>query len=186
MNPLFLAAREICDFLTRHDWPHCLIGGLAVQHWGEPRTTLDADFTLLTGWGGEEVYVDKLLDVFNGRVSGARDFALSRRVLLIRASNGVDVDITLGALPFEAEMVSRAVLVDFMPGVQLPCCTADDLFVMKAFAARSRDWADLEGIAARQSGKLDIRHIERHLAELCELKGDPDIFPRAQRILGVA
>ena len=43
MNGLFETAREVSDFMTERGWKFCLIGGLAVQHWGEPRTTLDAD-----------------------------------------------------------------------------------------------------------------------------------------------
>lgn len=186
MNPLLLAARDTGRFLAGQAWPHCLIGGLAVQCWGEPRTTLDAGFTLLTGWGGEDAYVDALLGAFEGRIADAREFALARRVLLLRSPGGVDVDITLGALPFEEEMVARAIPIDIAEGVRLACCTAEDLFVMKAFAGRPRDWADLEGIAARQAGKLDVAHITRHLAALCEIKEDPGILRRALRILEAA
>jgi hypothetical protein len=32
---------------------------------------------------------------------------------------------------------------------------AEDLFVMKAFAARPLDWIDAEGIAVRQAGALN-------------------------------
>jgi hypothetical protein len=36
---------------------------------------------------------------------------------------------------------------------------AEDLFVMKAFAARPLDWIDAEGIAVRQAGALNQRYI---------------------------
>ncbi len=183
MNPLLDAAREICGFMEERGWKYCIIGGLAVQRWGEPRTTLDADFTLLTGWGGEEPYVTALLEKFASRIPGGREFALSRRVLLIHASNGRDVDIALGALPFEEEMVRRATPSEFAPGMALPCCTAEDLFVMKAFAARQRDWLDAESVAARQKS-LDTAYILNHLAALCELKEAPEILARAKNILG--
>ena len=42
MNELFDAAREIQEFLVRHDWQFCIIGGLAAIR-GEsrrPRKTL--------------------------------------------------------------------------------------------------------------------------------------------------
>ena len=42
---------------VRPDWG----GGYTVQRWGEPRLTQDVDITLLTGFGGEESYVDALL-----------------------------------------------------------------------------------------------------------------------------
>lgn len=182
MNTLAQAASEVCAFMAAHRWEYCVIGGLAVQRWGEPRTTLDADITLLTGWGEEEGYVTAILERFESRIPDGHAFALARRVLLIRASNGKDVDIALGALPFEAGMVRRAVPVEFAPGLDLPCCTAEDLFVMKAFAARPRDWLDAESIVVRQ-GRLDGAYIIEHLTSLCELKAAPDILERAKRLL---
>lgn len=41
MNVLFEAAKEVCEFMAVRKWEFCIIGGLAVQRWGEPRTTLD-------------------------------------------------------------------------------------------------------------------------------------------------
>lgn len=182
MNALFVAAKEVADFMTERQWKFCLIGGLAVLRWGQPRTTLDVDMTLLTGWGEEAQYVTALLESFESRIPEGHAFALSRRVLLIRASNGRDVDISLGALPFEAQMTLRAVRVEFAPGLELPCCTADDLFVMKAFADRPRDWLDAESIAVRQKN-LDSEYILQHLAELSRLKDAPHILDRAQQLL---
>lgn len=51
MNGLFEAAGEVGAFLTERAWEYCIIGGLAVARWGEPRATLGADMTLLTAWG---------------------------------------------------------------------------------------------------------------------------------------
>jgi len=182
MNALFEAAKEVCGFMAERRWEYCIIGGLAVQKWGEPRMTLDADMTLLAGWGEEEIYVAAILERFQSRIPDGHAFAVNRRVLLIRASNGKDVDIALGALPFETDMVRRASPAEFAPGLFLRCCTAEDLFIMKAFAARPRDWLDAEGVAVRQR-VLDREYILRHLADLCELKEAPDIFERAKRLL---
>lgn len=178
----FEAALEIAKFMDARRWEYCLIGGLAVQQWGEPRTTLDADFTLLVGWGNEEPFVDELLRHFKSRIPDARLFALQRRVLLLQATNGIKVDIALGALDFEEAMTSRARTMEFSPEVRLRCCTAEDLFIMKAFSSRVRDWSDLESIAARQQS-LDTDYIFRHLTVLCELKETPEIVVRAKALL---
>lgn len=182
MNALFIAAKEVCDFMDERQWKYCVIGGLAVQRWGEPRTTLDADITLLTGWGDEEQYVNAILDRFESRISDGHAFALTRRVLLIRASNGKDVDIALGALPFEADMIKRAEKVEFAKGISLRCCSAEDLFIMKAFSGRQRDWLDAESIVVRQT-VLDKKYILEHLEKLCELKETPDIMERVKLLI---
>lgn len=182
MNALFEAAKEVCEFMAERRWMFCIIGGLALQRWGEPRTTLDADLTLLTGWGEEDLYVAAILASFQSRVQDGHAFALARRVLLIRASNGKDVDVALGALPFEEAMVRRAVSIEFAPGLHLPCCTAEDLFVMKAFSTRQRDWSDAESVFHRQPN-LDQSYILQQLADLCDLKEDPGDLDRAKRLL---
>jgi len=168
--------------MTVRRWEICIIGGLAVQRWGEPRTTMDVDLTLLAEWGKEEGYVNEILNRFQSRIPDGHTFALTRRVLLIRASNGKDVDISLGALPFEAGMIRRATQVEFAPGFSLPCCTAEDLFIMKAFAARPRDWVDAESVMVRQTN-LDKDYVLNHLADLCALKEAPDILAHAKRLL---
>lgn len=181
MNALFAAAKEVCDFMKARRWKFCVIGGLAVQRWGELRTTLDADLTLFTGFGDEEKFVDALLARFPARTPESRNLALLRRVLLVRATNGKDVDIALGGFPFEKEMIRRATPFEFARGVVLPTCSADDLFVMKVFAARGKDLHDAETIAIRQ--KLDCGYILRHLKPLCELKETPELVEQARRIL---
>jgi hypothetical protein len=183
MNAIFTAAKEVCDFMQARRWKFCVIGGLAVQRWGEPRLTRDADLTLLTGFGEEETFADTLLDQFSGRRPDARAFALTNRVLLLHASNGKDVDVSFGALHFEFAMLKRVTPFEFDAGVVLPTCSAEDLFVMKAFAAREQDWLDARGIAARQGHTLNRAYILKHLTLLCELKETPEIVTRARRIL---
>ena len=132
INELVATAAELQSLMIRHGWRFCFIGGLAVQAWSEPRYTKDVDLTLLTGFGGEEPFINLLLSHYTPRRTDAKDFALMNRVLLLQDSNGLGIDIALGALPFEEEAVERAELVEAAPGVMLRFCTAEDLIVMKA------------------------------------------------------
>jgi hypothetical protein len=183
LNALFEAAQEVADFMRARRWKFCVIGGLAVQRWGEPRLTQDADLTLWTGFEDEEPRVDALLARFQARREGAREFALVNRVLLLTAKNGAPVDISLAALPYEADLIARATPFAFAEGIVLPTCSADDLFVLKAFAARPRDWLDAEGIVARQGERLDRGYILSVLKELAEAVYRPEILAAARRIL---
>jgi predicted nucleotidyltransferase len=176
MNTLFAAAQEVQDFMQKRGWRFCFIGGLALLRWGSPRTTQDVDVSVFTGFGNEESYVRDLLARFTPRIQDAAEFARDSRVVLVNASNGVPLDLALGAVPFEQEAVSRATPFEFAPGVSLVTCSAEDLIVLKAFAAREQDWADVEGIAARQRGRLDWAFIEGQLRPLCQAKEAPDIM----------
>jgi hypothetical protein len=107
-----------------------------------------------------------------------RSFALSRRVLLLVSRKGFPIDIALGGLDYERVLVSRSTWYSFSPALELRTCSAEDLIVMKAFAERERDWADIEGVVTRQSGKLDWLYIETQLTPLSEAKESPEILAR--------
>lgn len=181
MNEVIRAAAELQSLCESQGWRFCFIGGLALQRWGEPRETIDVDLTLVTGFGNERLYVDKLLERFAPRIPDAAEFATAHRVLLARAPSGVGLDIALGGLLFEESAVERSSLFRFPPDVLLRTCSAEDLIVMKAFASRPRDWLDVEGIIIRQAGKLDWAYVLRHLQPLAELKDAPEIVDALER-----
>jgi hypothetical protein len=183
VNPVYAAALELQAFCLERGWHFCFIGGIAVQRWGEPRLTVDADLTLLTGFGGEDAYVDELLGSFQPRIEGAREFALRRRVLLLEAANTVPLDVSLGGIPFEERIVQRSSAFAIAENTSILTCCAEDLVVLKAVAARDRDWADIRGVAARQAGRLDLRLIEKELRPLLELKEDLVTLDRLRPIL---
>lgn len=183
MNRLFEAALELQNFLNDMGWEFCFIGGLAVQRWGEPRLTIDADLTLLTGFGDEEQFVDQILSRYRGRRSDTREFALRYRVLLIQSETGIPLDISLGALPFEERSIRRASFWKVPSGVQLITCSAEDLIVHKCFAGRPEDWRDVEGILCRQAGRLDTDLIFQELQPLVVLKETPETLDQLRRLL---
>ena len=176
MNELLRVAADVQGFCESRHWRFCFIGGLALQRWGEPRETVDVDLTLLTGFGGEDPFIQALLDRYEGRVDDAAGFARTNRVLLLRSRSGVGIDVALGGLPFEESVMARASRFAFPGHVLLRTCSAEDLIVLKAFAARGRDWVDVEGIIVRQAGTLDWRYIDEQLRPLVSLKGAPDIL----------
>jgi len=55
--------------------------------------------------------------------------------------------------------------------------------VLKAFASRDQDWADIRNILARQAGKLDAALIFRELDPLLELKEDSSARDRLSKLL---
>ncbi len=182
MKDLFVLAKQVQEFLDSRGWRSSIIGGIAVQRWGEPRLTRDVDVTLLTGFGGEEQYVDEILKQYKSRVPAGREFALRHRVLLLGTHDGTGIDLALGGLPFEANVIERATAYEFYPGMNLRTCSAEDLVVMKAFAGRELDWADVSGVIARQGSALDWRMILSELRPLCELKGAPEIVQQLEGV----
>ena len=180
MNEVIRAAASLQTLCQAEGWRFCFIGGLAVQRWGEPRETIDVDLTLLTGFHDEARFASTLLEHFEARVDDPVVFARVHRVLLLRASSGVGLDIAFGGLPFEESAVDRSSVFTFPPDISLRICSAEDLIVFKAFANRPKDWVDLEGIVIRQAGRLDWDYVRAQLSPLVELKEAPEILDRLE------
>ena len=177
MTPLLAAALGIQEFCDQQGWKSCIIGGIAVLRWGEPRFTRDVDLTLLTGFGNELEFVETLLQSgYRGRISDAADFALKNRVLLLESPQNIPIDISLAGFPFEALAVDRSSLFEFEPGCNLRTCSAEDLIVQKLFASRPRDLFDVRTIVDKQHGCIDWAYVETQLGPLAELKEQPDIM----------
>jgi len=183
MKTLIHTASEVQSFFKKQEWRFCFIGGIALQRWGKPRLTVDIDISLLTGFGEEEKYIKILLASFTPRINEAEEFALENRVLLLKSESGVGIDIVLAGLPFEEKMIERASEFEFLSGIKLITCSAEDLLIMKSFADRPQDWVDVESILERHRKHLDIAYIKSNLLALCNVKGEPSILNRLDNLL---
>ncbi|MEO7083600.1 MAG: nucleotidyl transferase AbiEii/AbiGii toxin family protein [Gemmatimonadaceae bacterium] len=177
MIALIEQAAEVQRFLADRRWRSCVIGGLAVIRWGEPRFTQDVDISLFAGFGDESAFASALIARFEPRIGNAVDFAVANRVVLLRGATGIPIDIALSGFPFEEDVIERATDFEYVPGMVLKTAGAEDLVVLKAFANRGRDWTDIEGIATRQRS-LDWAAVLERLAPLVELKGEAEIMDR--------
>ncbi len=181
MRDLFLLASEVQSFCRVRGWKFCFIGGIALQRWGEPRLTADVDITILTGFGQEAPYIEELCDAFPGRLPDAADFARRSRTLLLQSEQGIPIDISLGALPFEERVIERATFYQFLPEARLNTCSAEDLVILKAFADRPRDWSDIEGVIVR-TDQLAWDTVVTELQPLCQAKDAPYILTRLEAL----
>jgi hypothetical protein len=173
---LAAAARDVLAVLDAAGRPACLIGGLVVLRWGQPRATTDADFSVLTPFGDEPAVIDLLLTRFAPRRADARTFALNHRVLLLISDAAVKIDVALAALPFEIEAIEQATPWEIVPGVAVRTCPAEHLVVYKLVAGRPQDLVDMETVVRRQGSRLDLTRIRRWAAEFAEIKEDPDLL----------
>lgn len=182
MRTLLEAGGRLQRALDDHGWRFCFIGGVANFRWGTPRLTSDLDLTLLTGFGREAEFAARLLAEFESRIADPMDFAAKYRVLLLRTADGFAMDIALGAMPFEERTIERSSPVELVPGATLRTCSAEDLIVHKAFAARPQDWVDIEGVILRQHGQLAWPQIWVELRDLADLKEAPELLTELARV----
>ena len=181
LAPQIQAAWFVEKLLRSVNKDFCFIGGMALFRWSEPRLTRDIDLTILCPFGEEEPLIDWLLTHLEKRLPDAKAYALKNRVLLLRHGL-IDVDISLGAIDFEYHAIERRSQHLYAPNIHLTTCSAEDLIVFKAFAARGQDWVDVESIIKRRGNKLDWTIIETELTPLVMLKEQPEIMDKLRAI----
>ena len=156
---------------------YAVIGGLANAVWGEPRSTLDIDVTVRVEEARLRSVIARLADRFQALPADPVEFVRSHSVLPVRSSSGVRIDMIFARLPFEEEVITRAVVME-IGGMRLPICTAEDLILMKIASDRPRDVDDARGVALRRMAALDLEYLERRIRELALLLEGPEILER--------
>ena len=158
-----------------------IIGGLAVALLGRPRVTRDVDALILLPKKQWSTFLDAGSGFgFVPRLPGTLAFAHRARVMLVRhKSTGIDVDISLGELPFEEETVARRKNVR-VGGTTVPVPTPEDLIIMKAIAHRERDAFDIDGLLAAHP-KLNFTRIRRWVRTFAAALDEPGIFDDLER-----
>jgi hypothetical protein len=158
-----------------------VIGGVAASLRGKPRFTKDIDAVVL------DVDAEHLLKSaapfgFLPRIADAVEFARSTHVLLLRFQPGnIDIDISLGVLPFEIEVFERSTWID-AGGVRLLVASAEDLVIMKAVARRARDIMDIENII-EVTVDLDVERIRYWVREFSSVLDMPEIHEDLEKML---
>lgn len=116
------------------------------------------------------------------RITNAIEFGRENRVLLMRhQDSGINIDISIGSLPFESEMIERSQqkkIGDIV--VRLP--TPEDLIIMKAVAHRARDMLDIEGII-ETNPNLDTKRIITYLTRYAHDLDMPEIWNDVESLL---
>lgn len=182
LGDLIAAAARLQQSWDQQGIKFCFIGGIAVQYWGEPRMTNDVDATVAGEFGSERQLATQLLQGMKARIEDAVEFATINRVLLMRDSQGVSIDASLAAMPYELGVIERSRNEEIRPGLSIRLCSASDLIILKAFANRPRDWEDIRGVLIRSSDRLDRDFIRAELAILAELKEEPEILVQLEQL----
>ena len=101
------------------------------------------------------------------RIQNVEEFARKSRVLLLKyIPTETEIDISLGVLLFEEEMVERSSVKSFAKlSARLP--TPEDLIIMKAIAHRPKDLKDIRTIVD-SNPKLDLKRIEKWIKDFAK------------------
>jgi hypothetical protein len=182
-EPFRQAIEAVQRLLTRFEDRGVIIGGIAVGFLGRPRFTEDVDALLLLSVQEIPNFLKAArAEKIETRIPEAEDFARKNRVLMLRyVPADVNIDISLGILPFEEETVARSMLrTAGNLSIRLP--TPEDLIVMKAVAHRPKDLEDIRSIVDKNPD-LDVARIERWVRSFAEVLGTPSLWEEIKILL---
>ena len=148
ITPLLEPLMALQGLLEHFDNQGVIIGGIAASLLGKPRFTADLDAVILLSVEDLPLLIDAASKQgIVARMADAEAFARKNWVLLLQhQDSGTNIDISLGILPFENEMVARS--QDLKVGslyLRLP--TPEDLIILKSVAHRPQDLIDIQAIA---------------------------------------
>lgn len=160
-----------------------IIGGIATGFLGKPRFTVDLDAMFLASTADIPHILEMAREEgIEPRTERVIEFAEKNRVLLLRhAASGASIDISLGVLPFEEEVVARSKIFETgLLSVRLP--TPEDLIIMKAIAHRPKDLIDIQTIIDSHTN-LDVHRIEYWVRSFADILETPNLWTDIEGML---
>ena len=183
LEPFRATIEALNRLFQNFDQRSVIIGGVAVGLLGKPRYTADVDAVVLLS----TKKISNFLQLAHAenivpRIENAEDFARKSRVLLLKyAPTETEIDISLGIMPFEEEMIERGEIKSFANlSARLP--TPEDLIIMKAIAHRPKDLEDIRTIVDKNPD-LDHGRIEHWVKDFAELMETPELWGQIEKIL---
>ena len=184
IEPFFEPLQSLQNLISRFNERGVVIGGVAAGVLGKARFTEDLDAMILLSTQD----IPRLLEAakqegIEARIENATEFAKKTRVLLLRhVITDTNIDISLGIMPFEQEMIERSTMHEFDSSLHVRLPTPEDLVIMKAIAHRPKDLQDIQIIADKYPN-LDYTRIEHWIRSFAEVLEMPDLWKQIEEIL---
>lgn len=183
LEPLLSPITAVQKLIEHFDDQGIVIGGVAASILGKPRLTADADAMLLLSIEDVPQLIELARLVgLTPRLPDVVEFARrSRVVLLEHEATGINVDISLGLLPFEIEAVERSQNHQIGTiSVRLP--TPEDLIILKAVAHRAKDMLDIAAVISANPN-LDHERIAFWVRQFADLLEMPELWNEIEKLL---
>ena len=173
---------SVSQLLQEAEFQGMIIGGIAASILGRPRYTNDVDLVILDLDNRIAEAVGKCNAYgITPRISDFEKFAQESRMLLMRHTpSGINVDISMGLLPFEREAVLRSRPV-FIEGFAIPLPTPEDLIILKSISSRPVDQEDIKAILNKHPG-LKRNRILSVVREFSEVLEQPDLLKKIESL----
>ena len=177
IEPFFEPLVSVLRLLARFNERGVIIGGTAFSILGKARYTEDIDAMFLLSIRDIPRFLEAAKEEgIEPRIENAAKFARKSRVLLLKHSiTNTNIDISLGVLPFEQEVVERSIVHQIDATLQIRLPTPEDLIILKAVAHRPKDLEDIRTLADKYPD-LDTARIEGWVKSFAEVLEMPALW----------
>lgn len=175
MNALERAVGSLARFLEAERVPYMIIGGIANLVWGEPRSTLDVDATVLIEDAAWPDLVVKLRKRFRVIPKAPLVFVRQTHVLPVETADGVRIDLIWAQLPYEHRAIARATTEE-VAGHRVRVCQPEDLIIHKIVSERPKDREDVRAIVRHQGRRLDRRYLTQTVRAFSRALDQPEFL----------
>lgn len=178
LKPLLEPLSALQQLMSACACPWMVIGGVAASLLGKPRFTGDVDIVILLD--DEKKNLASVLKMairfgFHPRIKDAAEFAQNNKVLLLaHTKSAINVDISLGLLPFEQEAIKRR-RIRKAGNIILYLPVPQDLIIFKAVAHRPQDMLDIREIISSHP-KIDRKYVRKTVQEFARVLEMPEIL----------
>ena len=183
LTPLLGPLIALQNLIKHYDNQGVIIDGIAASLLGKPRFTADIDAVILLGVEDLPNLIDAASEQgIVSRIGDAEAFARKNWILLVRhQASGTNIDISLGILPFEIEIVARSQNLK-VGSLNLNLPTPEDLIILKSVASRPQDLIDIQAIAASHPD-LDKERIRFWVEQFGAALEMPDLWESISHLL---
>jgi predicted nucleotidyltransferase len=162
---------------------YAIIGGVAIGLVSQPRVTHDVDAVLWLDLDLANDFVESGKPFgFEPRIPNPVEFARNSRVLLLHhQKSNIGIDLSLGVLPFEREMLDRSREMRVRE-LGLRVATPEDLVILKAVAHRTRDLIDIDNLL-NVHRDLDFTRIRYWVRQFADVLESPELVSNLEKLL---
>jgi predicted nucleotidyltransferase len=169
------------EALDREGFRYAIVGGLAVGAWGVSRSTRDVDLYVELPEARRKVLAQSL--IAQGFEVPAMDEELrSFGVFRSRSSDGVFVDVFDAVGPLGQQLLEHRREISVF-GRHLWVTAPEELFLLKAFSDRERDFEDLVSLASLPRLPIDLGYVREWARRLDGSIGTSEVSDRVEQSL---
>jgi len=155
--------KKIIQFLNKQKIDYALAGGLAFSALVEPRATMDIDIIIMIKEEQLSGFTNLLKDEFESIITHKEPMHFNL-IKIWRVINFIDdremiFDFILAESEYHKNAIERAFEIDFFES-KLKVITLEDLILLKNFAKRTQDIADLDKIYKTFDHEINHGYLE--------------------------